>query len=289
MTTIAAVEVATERPGINIAIGDGEAPVVSDVWGMGSWTIQFVRLDAGQRFELDHAAVTTYVKVVTGHLTEPDRRAYAAPRVVRDTSVAGSRVVAGAEGAVFCVFTGPQEDVPIRRLDLLRFRGPHDEALRWTTFEQRYGGVTQFFDGLDAHLAPGFHLLDADGAEIAYVFVWAAGKGVDLSTHDHGRAPSATAPAFAEVHWVVANGTGEGGMYETAAPGAAHRDRYPVRRGQEHGPFFYLDPDGRRPRLRENGAVDYPWHGWEAGPDDGGGQAYDVVVAFEITTPYARL
>ena len=67
---------------------------------------------------------------------------------------------------------------------------------------------------------PGFHLLDGDGAEIAYVFFWTAGKGVDLSTHDHGHAPSALAPAFAEVHQVLHNGTGLGGMYRTEAPGA---------------------------------------------------------------------
>ena len=41
------------------------------------------------------------------------------------------------------------------------------------------------------------------------------------------------------------------------------------------------------PRRRENGAVDYPWHGWEAGTDTVPGQAYDVVAAFEITAPFA--
>ncbi len=121
------------------------------------------------------------------------------------------------------------------------------------------------------------------------MFVWAAGKGVDLSTHDHGRAPGPTSPAFAEVHWVLHNGTGSGGMYVTAEPGAPTRDRYPVPPGHEHGPFFAFDPDTGTPRLRANGAVDYPWHGWEAGSDDGDEQAYDVVAAFEITVPYARV
>ena len=91
------------------------------------------------------------------------------------------------------------------------------------------------------------------------------------------------------MHWVFHNGTGSGGMYETAEPGAPSRDRYPVPPGHEHGPFFAFDPDTGTPRLRANGAVDYPWHGWEAGSDDGDGQAYDVVAAFEITVPHARV
>ena len=121
--------------------------------------------------------------------------------------------------------------------------------------------------------------------------MWAAGKGVDLSTHNHGRAPTPTSPAFAEVHLVLHNGTGRGGMYLTAEPGAPSRTRFPMQQGDEHGPFFTYDPATGAPRLRENGAVDYPWHGWEAGAPDGEpkGQSYDVVAAFEITAPYARV
>ena len=197
-------------------------------------------------------------------------------------------MTAGPDGAIFAVFTTAsvaEDQSPTSQG--LRFRGPFAEALAWQTFEARYTHGTPFFDGLDAHLAPGFHLLDADGAEIAYVFVWAAGKGVDLSTHDHGRAPAPTSPAFAEVHLVLQNGTGTGGMYETSEPGAPTRVRYPMQQGEEHGPFFEFDPATGSPRHQPNGAVAYPWHGWEAGTDDLAGQAYDVVAAFEITAPYA--
>ena len=110
-----------------------------------------------------------------------------------------------------------------------------------------------------------------------------------MSTHNHGRAPGPTSPAFAEVHWVVHNGTGRGGMYETAEPGAPTRDRCPMQQGEEHGPFFVFDPATGAPRLRDNGAVEYPWHGWEAGTDSADGHAYDVVAAFEITAPYANV
>jgi len=257
---------------------------------MGGWTLQFVRLDPNQRFDLDHTKGTLYVKVVTGRLVHPDRGAYPPPKVVRDTAVVADHVEAGPAGALFTVFTAtPVVTSRVVSMDRLTFTGPHADALGWQRFADRYGAVTPYFDGLDAHLAPGFHILDADGSEITHLFVWTAGKGVDLSTHNHGRAPGPTSPAFAEVHWVLHNGTGSGGMYETAEPGAPTRVRYPMQRGEEHGPFFAFDPGTGAPRLRDNGAVEYPWHGWEAGSDGADGQAYDVVAAFEITVPYARV
>jgi hypothetical protein len=169
----------------------------------------------------------------------------------------------------------------------LAYSGPLANELSWITFEERYHDVIPFFDGLDCYLSPGFHLLDADGEEITYMFVWTAGKGVDLSTHNHGHDPAPTRPAFAEVHWVLQNGTGNGGMYETSKPGADDRVRTPLQQGDEHGPFFMWDKKTGRPTLRENGAVEYPWHGWQGGTDAEPGQSYDVVAAFEITAPYA--
>jgi len=287
MSNTAVVEVASDRPGLNLALG---TPAASDVWTMGAWTIQFVRLASREAFALDQAKTTVLVKVVTGGLVAPDRGAYPPPRAIRSTAVEAAEVTAGPDGAVIAVFSATARAArPVADIAALRFGGPLAEALGWQPFEARYRGVTPYFDGLDAHLAPGFHLLDADGSEIAYVFVWAAGKGVDLSTHDHGRAPGPTAPAFAEVHLVLHNGTGSGGMYETGAPGAPTRVRYPMQQGEEHGPFFELDATKGAPQLRPNGAVAYPWHGWEAGDDDHVGQAYDVVAAFEITAPYARV
>ena len=41
--------------------------------------------------------------------------------------------------------------------------------------------------------------------------------------------------------------------------------------------------------LRENGAVMYGWHGWEAGVDLLPDQAYDFVFAFEINPDFADL
>lgn len=290
MSTTARVEIADDRPGLNIAMYDGVAPTVSPAWSLAGWTIAFVRLDPHQRFPLDQSAGAVHVKVVTGHLEEGNLAAYATPRVVRATRITADQVTAGAEGALFAVLVEtPAAPERITSMAQLDFEGPHAELLTWATFEERYHAVTPFFDGVDAHMAPGWHLLDSVGAEIAYVWVWTAGKGVDLSTHDHGRAPGPRNPAFAEVHWVLYNGTGSGGMYETPVPDAPTRTRYPIPQGAEHGPFFRHDTVTGVPAQRENGAVDYPWHGWQAGTDDSAGQAYDVVIPFEITVPYAHV
>ena len=232
VTSHAQVEIAAERPGLNVAIGTGPAPVVSDEWSMGAWAIQFARLDPHQQLPLDQTRGPVYVKVVTGRLVDVDRGAYAAPSVIRDTRVRAEQLTAGPDGALVCIFTATAAaDDPVVSIEQLRFHGPLDEALTWQSFESRYQGTTTYFDGLDAHLAPGFHLLDDDGSEIAYVWVWAAGKGVDLTTHDHGRAPGPRSPAFAEVHWVFHNGTGSGGMYETSEPGAPITTGTRCRRG----------------------------------------------------------
>ena len=285
----ARVSVSTERPGLDVHMYDMPGPVVSDRWTLGGWTLRFVRLDAGQRHELDASEGVAHVKVVTGRLTDPSRVAYVAPRTVADTRVDGDHLTAGPEGALIVVLvrTATAAD-RFTSMDQLTLDGPHRERLGFTTFAERFAGRTSFFDGLDAHLAPGFHLIDPTGDEIAYVYVWTAGKGVDMPPHDHGYAPGPRNPAFAEVHWTLSNGTGSGGMYETPAPGAAERTRLPVPAGYEHGPYFVFDDDGA-PVLRENGAVEYPWHGWQAGEDGLPGQAYDVVIPFEITAPFARV
>jgi hypothetical protein len=291
MTRVAEVAPAAQRPGLDVRIGEGPGPVVSPEWTLGAWTIQFVRLDRGQSHQFVGSSPRRCVKVVTGRLAQPERGAYPAVGTVRSTEWAGDRIVAGSDGALVAVFSGgPAAGDAVTSMADLVYRGPYADLLTWQTFESRFSSITPHFDGLDAHMSPGFHLLSANGDEVAYVWVWTAGPGVDMSTHNHGRAPGPTSPAFAEIHWVMHNGTGSGGMYETPAPGSPERTRTPMSQGEEHGPFFAFDPDSGAPRRRDNGAVEYPWHGWEAGPSAGtsaGGRLYDVVVAFEITAPYA--
>jgi hypothetical protein len=290
------------RPGVSLTMGPVTGSRISPVWTMGGWRLQFVRLAPGERLEMDGAGGTVYVKVITGALADPPRKAYPAVGELVSTRLNRGSVTASDEGALIAVFTETSE-VPkvLSRIDQLRIDGPLAECFGWQTFAERFGKVTAFFNGADAHLVPGFHLLDNNGAEIAYVYFWAAGRGVDLSTHNHGHTPSEQAPAFAEVHQVLHNGTGHGGMYQTPAPGAAERTRLPMQRGEEHGPFFLIDEATGRPRLRDNGAVDYPWHGWQAGQDgmtdrhpvtdrhQMTGQRYDLVCAYEITAPYAKV
>jgi Aldos-2-ulose dehydratase/isomerase (AUDH) Cupin domain len=275
------------RFGISLNMGRQAHTLVSPVWSMAGWRLQFVHLAAGDAFRVNRALGEVYVKVVLGSLSQPLRRAY--PRVgeVVTTRLTTDVVQAGETGALLSVYTRTASaPAALSSMQQLRVEGPLADALGWTSFEARYSALTPFFNGADAHLVPGFHLLDNDGAEICYVFFWTAGKGVDLSTHNHGNTPNADAPAFAEVHQVLYNGTGQGGMYATPEPGAATRTRLPMQTGEEHGPFFFIDAHGKA-KLRENGAVEYPWHGWQAGTDSRPGQSYDLVCAYEITAPYA--
>ncbi len=287
---IALLEPSVERLGVDVHIGSGPGPVLSDVWTIGAWALRFVRLDAGQQFRPDRTRGPVFVKVITGTLVQAGQSAYPVVGEVRRTELLDGGVEAASTGALFAVFSAIGDTTAaISSVEQLTYGGPLADRLLWRSYESMYTAATPIFDGVDAHLAPGFHLLDNNGHEIAYLFTWVAGKGVDMSTHNHGRAPKVTAPAFAEVHWVMYNGTGRGGMYVTDAPDSQKRYRTPVLQGEEHGPFFVFDPATGAPVLRDNGAVEYPWHSWEAGTDEHPGQAYDVVAAFEITVPYAKV
>jgi hypothetical protein len=257
---------------------------------MAGWNLQFVRLGANQSLGLDRDQGRVYIKVVTGELVNINRGPFAGPREIRNTLVDADEVVSGDSDAVFAVFTETaQANANVSSMDELTVNGPHSDAFRWLTFEEKFGSFTDIFNGDDAYMSGGFHLLDDDGTEISYVNLWTAGKGVNLSTHNHSGDPSPLSPAFAEVHWVFNNGTHKGGMYGCEGPEAPHSEDYPMQRGDEHGAFFVVDAATGKPSLRPNGAVEYPWHGWEAGTDDQPGQAYDVVAAFETNPDYVRL
>ncbi len=280
-----------ERGGLNIQFDTNAGGVqVSQEWTMAGRVLQFAHLAPGSSLGLDQSRGDVYAKVVTGSLTSPERTPCCTPRGIVDTQVREGEIEAGADGALVAVITAtPQAPQPITSMSQLAFEGPSAEALQWRSFDEQFKQFTDYFEGADAYIGPGFHILNEAGDEVTYVNIWTAGKGVDLSTHDHGQDPSPMMPAFAEIHWTVSNGTGKGGMYETPEPGAPDRQRYPVQTGEEHGPFFAFDPQTGEPRLRENGAVDYPWHGWEAGTDNAPGQAYDVIAAFETAPKFIRV
>lgn len=293
LTPNAPASVNTERGNLNIQFGDAAsltAPLVSDEWSLGGRFLQFVQVPPGGTIELNQSRGDIFVKVVTGALTTPKRTPFCEPRGILNTQVADKAIKAVADGALLTIMTVPS-DAPetIDAMERLTFQGPQAEALQWRTFEQQFSQFTDYFNGLDAYIGPGFHLLDANGDEITYVNIWTAGKGVDLSTHNHGHDPAPQMPAFAEIHWTLCNGTGKGGMYECAEPDGANRTRLPVQTGEEHGPFFVFDAKTGAPVLRANGAVEYPWHGWQAGTDDKPGQAYDVIAAFETAPDYSKV
>ncbi len=168
--------------------------------------------------------------------------------------------------------------------------GPYDDIIQWDRFDQSHIGKNiPYFRGLDAHILPGLHLLDDAGDEIVYVHFWTAGKGVDMSAHDHSNTPSPTARVFTETHFVLNNGTGNGGMYACSGDDIHDRSLRTMQRGEDHGPYWAVDSETGMPLLRENGSIDYGFHGWQAGNDEDEGQAYDLVAAFELNPDYSQL
>ena len=276
------------RGGVDVRVS-ASGKSASPAWSLGGFRVQFAALPAGETLVVPQDSGPVYLKVITGEVDNGGGRAYPPAGSVTSTRMSTEEVCAASD-AVLCLITDTADNpASITSMQQLPLHGVLEERCQWQTFEEKFGAFTDVFDGLEAHMIPGFHVLDAEGEEIAYVHFWTTGKGVDVSTHDHGQDPSPDAPAFAEVHLVLRNGTGGGAMYECEAPGAPERVRTVIQAGEEHGPFFRFDEATGKPQLRANGAVDYPWHGWQGGNDDAAGEAYDLVAAFEISPAYARV
>ena len=208
----------------------------SPTWQTGGRQLQFHYL--APHHSLTLAEGENFAKVIKGRLHNLGLTCLAAPFSVRSTKVSTHELQAASEGALIATLNLPAGTPhEITQMEQVTFRGPQAERLRWQSFEQKFGGALDYFDGLDCHMADGFHLLDETGHEFCYVNPWTSGKGVDLSTHNHGHKPSSNAPAFAEVHWVAASGTDEGGMYETPEPGSGIRTQHSMNLGDEHGPL----------------------------------------------------
>lgn len=282
------IEINSENPrgGLNLCFNlNSTLPLQqSPTWATAGWALTFIHL--GAHAELELGGGHFFVKVIVGRLTEPDRGCLGEPVKARSTRVAQSTIRTGERGCLLALFEQTATH-PANLTDIAQaaWSGPEAQVLTWQRFDEKFAGIIDAFDGLDCYMGQGFHVLDADGTEIVYLNPWCCGKGVDLSTHNHGQRPHPLAPAFAEVHLTLHNGTGKGGMYEISEPGDRHRVSHPLQAGEEHGPYFFLDSDGK-PERRENGAVSYPWHGWRGGLDDAPGQAYDYVAAFEINPDY---
>lgn len=277
--------------GLSITLEDGNADA-SAIWSIAGWTLQFVHIPADGQVDIDLGKGKTYVKIITGSLANLDRPRFAGFKTARDIEVHQDSLVAGPEGALLAIMTATSA-VPenIHAMSDLTVTGPHANLFVFTQMDQtEIGKHFDFFKGVDAHLMPGFHLLEQDGTEIVYVHLWTAGKGVDMSPHDHSQPPSEAAPAFTETHFVLNNGTGKGAMYDCTenTPSHSNRKHISILRGQEHGPFWVIDDQGM-PKRRENGSVEFNFHGWQAGDDDLEGQAYDLVAAFELNPDYSKI
>jgi hypothetical protein len=278
------------RGGLELVFDLGESKKIqlSGSWRVAGWMIRYVFLPPHQTLELEDE--THYLKVIFGELSNLGRGCFAEDYTVRTTRLENSSLLAGSQGLLFALLTEtPDLKSNIYDMSECVFSGPMAEKLTWKSFKQRFGAWTSYFDELDNHMADGFHLLDKERTDITYVNFWTCGKSADVSTHNHAQEPSLESPAFAEVHLVLNNGSEFSGMYKIRKPedDPTMRKMYFMKRGDEHGPFF--EHHSGRALFHDNGAVKYPWHGWQNGSDDSDESTYDLVAAFEINPEYAQM
>ena len=288
ITPNVSVSTGNPRGGIDLCfdLTAQETIQLTEVWTIAGWRIRFVFLPPHQTLELE--GKNHYLKVIVGELANLERACFAENFAVRTTRLEKQRVSSGSHGLLCALLTETPGLLPnIHDMSDCVFAGPMAQLLEWKSFKERFGASTDYFDQLDNHMANGFHLLDSEESEITYVNFWTCGKNGDVSTHNHSQAPSLAGPAFAEIHLVLNNGSGAAGMYKTHGPDSDAREVYVMKRGDEHGPFF--EHRGGKPVLLGNGAVKYPWHGWQSGNDGKEIQSYDLVAAFEISPDYVLI
>ncbi|MFC1594469.1 M20/M25/M40 family metallo-hydrolase, partial [Candidatus Omnitrophota bacterium] len=281
-------ETECERGGVTIQFSAPEFRAVdsSAAWNMAGWQMRFVQLAPHAQLKLDQASGTIYVKVITGRLTNINRGAFAEPKAKRTTLVVEEFIEAGVEGAIVAVMvkTDKAPDA-ISKMEQVAVTGSKAELLHWNRVDSYDWGREAFAD-MPFYNLPGFQIKNAQGKEIAYIQFWSAGKGVNCGMHNHSNAPTKNAPTFCEVHLGMFNGTGQGGMVDEQGTLLI------ILEGDEHGRYWEIDPETRKPVLRENGAVYYDMHRWQAGLPAGqaggervadeGDEAFDVWAVFEI-------
>jgi hypothetical protein len=266
----------SERGGIVVQFNNSNKYSISSSpeWNMAGWCMSFVQLSANTKLQIDQSKGKNYVKVITGQLTAPNRDAFAHPKTVRNTIVDSDYVQAGNKGAIIAVMIKTaQAPKSVNSMEQMTVNGPNAELLSWKRCDE-YEWGRQIFKGVEFYNLRGFQIKNAQ-EEVCYVQFWAAGKGVKGTDHNHSGTPSASAPAFCEIHFGMFNGTGKGGMVDSEV-------NLPVLEGDEHGPFWKINHETGEPVLRENRAVYYDIHRWQAGQDKGQTQAFDVWTAFEI-------
>ena len=164
------------------------------------------------------------------------------------------------------------------------------------------------FKGVEFYNMRGFNVEFSDnGQQLVHMQLWAAGKGTNAGVHNH------FTDRFCEVHTTIINGNGKSGIQyiensekffdpnNILDSDFVHLDMPSF---YEHGPLWNMDTF-KRPALRADGTVIYPWHKWQSGfgedilrmsdddvsvtslinkniDDDRLNQSYDVWIAFEF-------
>ena len=207
----------SSRGGIEVQFNEAEGNEVSftDKWTLpAGQTIQFVRLAPGKRVNLNHKpGEQVYVSVIKGELSNINRGVFTQPGAARSTLVTDDVAVAGPQGAIIQIVTGPSQAAGVTSMDQLQFKGElADKLLAWKKEE----GAAN----VDVWNTPGFQIMDG-GKEAAYVRFWKAGSGVNAG--DYQRRGNAEKPVVEK--YLVLSGLG----------GRTAVDNVSVNPGEEQG------------------------------------------------------
>eukprot|EP00897_Mesotaenium_endlicherianum_P007683 jgi/Mesen1/6943/ME000036S06271 len=298
----ASTEVTVADGVVTVTLPVPTTPVaVSPAWSIGDWELQVVQVARGSSFTLPRGSsgvtARSYIKVVAGSLFGLDQAGsvgpVGAPNQRRSNAVpAGcSAVQAGPAGAIFVLWTATfaPGNSKVRSMTggkITRFSGPGSEAFKW----RLYSDVDPTFKGVDFWNLRGLRVQTQQGRRVVFLQFWAVNNGVSAGWHDHSNLNVST--AFGEVHQMLYEGSGHGGMqYRLPCPKSAGGGEYiekllPLPVGYEHGPLWFVNSSTGEPLLsKQTGALVYPTHRWIGGGVSTSPSAYDVWVVYEMPPP----
>lgn len=254
------------------------------------------------------------IKVLFGEVRvgETARRAPGPNPYDKATAKLSEDTRTGRGGAIIMRFSpldGPKSwsnagDIPVKNLFKLSYPQLQLPDLSFTRVDKLPWSGNQF-DGKEFYNMTGIYLRFLDGTPLCHVQFWAAGEylAIDLafihcpdsnyimsparciSAEAHNHSDDST--FFLEIHLSLSTNTKKGGVWYLKPehdPGSDPEglpdewyNKIPLSSLEEHGPLWDQGGNGSV-IFKENGAVQYPYHKWQAGST---GDMVDIWAAFE--------
>ncbi|CAF4114468.1 unnamed protein product [Rotaria sp. Silwood2] len=252
----------------------------------------------------------TYIKVLSGIImwtssstelsktVNHSRTFVCEPKTVSSLAICSNEnvITTGNEGALLIVLKINETMDTIPRFDSIEKVTIENvlpefcsEEVRKLSFQfircDKYDWGKEKFKGHEFYDMKGFDIKFADNDEhLCYIQLWAAEQGTNCVVHNHSDA------FFCEVNACIFNGTGKGGMqylisskenYDPLTTLESQFQKLEVPSLYEHGPLWDID-EQKKPVLRKDGTVVYPWHKWQSNTDDSSVKSFDIWMAFQF-------